>query len=218
MPPYATCLFDLDGTLIDSVELILRSFRHTMLVHRGAAPDDAVFLAGLGTTLWDQFRTVAADAAEVEAMVATYRAFNLAHHDALVREYPGVRAAVRALVARGARLAIVTSKLRASAARGLALAGLTDAFPVIVGADDVAEHKPHPAPVRRALALLGADPAGAVFVGDSPHDIAAGRAAGVGTAAVTWGPFPRATLVAAAPDHWVAAPAELADLAPPAGG
>jgi pyrophosphatase PpaX len=210
-PPFATYLFDLDGTLLDSVDLILASYRHTAMVHRGAAPDDGVWLAGLGTPLRTQLRILSEDPAEIATMVETYRQHNLAHHDALVRPYDGVVEAVRALAAR-AELGLVTSKLRHGALRGLRTAGLEDAFDVVVGADDTERHKPDPAPVLAALAALDADPAATVFIGDSPHDLAAGRAAGVRTAAALWGPFARAALEPHAPDYWLAAPADLGRL------
>ncbi len=209
-----TSLFDLDGTLIDSIELILRSYRHTMRLHRGHEPSDDVWMEGLGTPLWVQFRHFTEDPAEIEAMVATYRAYNLAHHDELVRPYDGVVEAVRALRARKKTLGLVTSKMRSGALRGLRVAGLEDAFQVIVGADEVTHPKPHPEPVLMALERLRAPAAGAVFVGDSRHDLECGRAAGVKTAAVLWGPFDRAHLADLEPDYWLETPADLTLLAP----
>lgn len=209
----STILFDLDGTLIDSVELILSSYRHTLRVHRGMVPPDEVWLEGLGTPLTVQFRKLTDDPAEVDAMVATYRAYNLANHDQAVREFPGVRDAVEALSRQQVRLGVVTSKTRKGAYRGLRTCGYDGLFEVVVGADDVERPKPDPEPVRRALELLDAPAAQAVFVGDSPHDLAAGRAAGVQTAAVLWGPFPRSVLERQAPDHWISTPGDLAGLA-----
>jgi pyrophosphatase PpaX len=208
---FATYLFDLDGTLLDSVALILASYRHTALAHRGEAPDDAVWLAGLGTPLRTQLRCLSDDPAEVEAMAQTYREHNLANHDRMVRPYDGVVEAVREL-ALHATLGLVTSKLRHGALRGLRVAGLEAAFAVVIGADDVDRHKPDPAPVLAAVERLGADPSTTVFVGDSPHDLAAGRAAGVRTAAALWGPFPRLALEPHRPDHWLYTPADLANL------
>lgn len=208
----STFLFDLDGTLIDSIELILRSYRHTLRAHRGVEPPDAVWMSGLGTPLSVQFRHFTDDPAEIEAMVATYRAYNLAHHDALVRPYDGVVEAVRALAERGKTLGLVTSKMRSGALRGLRLAGLEDAFGVIVGSDEVTHPKPHPEPVLVALERLGAAPADAVFIGDSRHDLECGRAARVRTAAVLWGPFARGDLEDLAPDYWLEQPEDLAKL------
>ena len=209
----STFLFDLDGTLIDSIELILRSYRHTMRAHRGLEPPDEVWMQGLGTPLWVQFHHWTEDPAEIEAMVATYRAYNLEHHDELVRPYEGVVAAVRDLRKNGKTLGLVTSKIREGALRGLQVAGLEDGFEVIVGADDVTHPKPHPEPVLKALERLGAPAADTVFIGDSRHDIECGRAAGVKTAAVLWGPFDRTHLADLVPDYWLERPEDLATLA-----
>ena len=133
-------------------------------------------MRGLGTPLWVQFRQFSDDPAEIEAMVATYREYNLAHHDEMVRPYQGVVEAVRSLH-RGANvLGLVTSKMRSGAVRGLRIAGLEDAFDVIVGSDEVTHPKPHPEPVLIALERLGAPPESAVFIGDSRHDLECGRA------------------------------------------
>ena len=212
-PRFATFLFDLDGTLIDSIPLIMESFRHTMRAHLGAVPDDAGWRAGFGTPLRPQLRKFARDDDHASGMVDTYRAYTDAHHDRLMKSYTGIEGALATLHGSGARLAVVTSKTHALARRGLQRCGLDEYFGVLIGADDVAEHKPHPAPVLAALDLLVADPGDAVFIGDSPHDIEAGRAAGVRTAAALWGPFPRAALASAAPDHWLSAPAGIAALA-----
>src|SRR4029077_20171651 len=169
--PLSTFLFDLDGTLIDSIELILRSYRHTMRVHRGHEPSDDVWMQGLGTPLWVQFRQFTDDPSEIEAMVATYRTYNLAHHDELARPYDGGVEAVRAVRDRGKTLGLVTSKMRSGAVRGLRVAGLEDAFSVMVGADEVTHPKPHPEPVLTALERLGAAGMGNRVVGGSRHDV-----------------------------------------------
>jgi pyrophosphatase PpaX len=210
--PFSTLLFDLDGTLIDSIDLILRSYRHTIQAHRGVEPPDHVWMAGLGTPLWVQFREWSDDEAEIRAMVQTYRDYNLAHHDELVRPYDGVVEQVRGLHARGKALGLVTSKLRGGALRGLRLAGLDDVFDVIVGSDDVTHPKPHPEPVLTALERMNASAADAVFIGDSRHDMESGRAAGVKTAAVLWGPFDRRHLEDLRPDFWLERAADLAGL------
>jgi pyrophosphatase PpaX len=210
--PLSTFLFDLDGTLIDSIELILRSYRHTLQVHRGIEPPDEEWMAGLGTPLWVQFRRWTEDEAEVRAMVETYRDYNLSHHDALVRAYDGVVDQVRALRGGGKTLGLVTSKLRSGALRGLRLVGIEDEFAVVVGSDEVTHPKPHPEPVLMALERLDRPAAETVFIGDSRHDIESGRAAGVKTAAVLWGPFDRRHLQDLEPDYWLETPADLAEL------
>jgi pyrophosphatase PpaX len=206
---FRAVLFDLDGTLIDSTRLIVESYHHTMRVHRGRTFPDSEWIAGLGTPLRVQFRRFTADAAEVQRMIETYREWNLAHHDAMVRAFPGALDAVTALKALGARLGIVTSKNRHGVERGLDLCGFDGLFDEIVTSDDLEASKPDPAPVLAALAHLDLPAQSALFVGDSPHDIAAGRDAGTRTAACLWGPFERATLAAERPDYWLNAFDEL---------
>lgn len=210
---FTTFLFDLDGTLIDSIELIRQSFRYTFSKHRDVIPDDDLWLATLGTPLRSQLSAFATDDEELEQMVATYRQFNFENYESLLRRYPGVLEAVQTLKRRGLRLGIVTSKARRGTNLGLELCGYTDAFDVIVSADDVEKHKPDPEPILQALDLLNATPEEALFVGDSPHDLAAGRNADVATAAVLWGPFSREQLGPHEPTHWLQDPSELLQLA-----
>ena len=212
MARYDTVLFDLDGTLIDSVRLILDSYHHTLEVHGLAPRSDDFWLRGLGTPLRAQFAEWGEDPGQIEAMVLTYREYNLRHHDERVTAYPGVVEMIAAVRASGARTALVTSKNREGALRGLRVVGLENTMEVIVGADDVEHHKPHPEPVLRALSALDVGPAAALFVGDSVHDMESGRAAGIATGAVLWGPFGREELALTEPDHWLESPGDLSAL------
>ncbi len=212
MPTLRTFLFDLDGTLIDSIQLILDSFRHTLAAHGLPPRSDDQWLAGVGTPLTAQFAEWRDDAGTMEALIETYREYNLANHDRMVRGYPGVAEAVRAIRRTGRSTGLVTSKNRRGALRGLRLVGLEDAMDVLVCADDVVNPKPHPEPVEKAVRLLGADPTTTVYVGDSIHDLHSGRGAGVWTAAVLWGPFSRRQLEPAEPDFWLERPEELLSL------
>lgn len=196
-------LFDLDGTLIDSTRLIIESYHHTMRIHRGQTFADAEWIRGLGTPLRVQFRRFTDDADEVDRMIATYREWNLAHHDQMVRGFPGAVEAARAIKEGGAKLGIVTSKNRHGVQLGLELCGFDGLFDAIVTSDDLEASKPDPAPVLAALTALGEPAGNALFVGDSPHDIAAGRDAGTRTAACLWGPFDRAVLAAERPDYYL---------------
>jgi len=210
-----TLLFDLDGTLIDTVDLIVLSYRYTLMTHRGSVPPDRVFLQGLGIPLHKMFRAFTDDPAEIEAMVETYREHNERHHDEHVRPYEGAVEAVQSAAARGAKLAVVTSKSRRVSERGLKIAGFDGLFTFLVTAEDVTNHKPDPEPVQRALDRIEARPEEAVFIGDSPFDMEAGRQAGVRTAAALWGPFSRSDLAPHAPDHWLDHPSEIPDLVNP---
>ena len=213
----STFLFDLDGTIIDSIDLILRSYRHTMELHRGnePPPPDEVWIKGLGTPLWTQFGEITADKEEIEAMVQTYRTYNLTHHDALVKPYEGVVEEIRRLKENRKLLGVVTSKLRDGAMRGIRISGLDQVFDIVVGCDDVKHFKPHPEPVLKAVQELGVKHEDTVFVGDSRHDMECGRAAGVKTAAVLWGPFDRPHLEDLSPDYWLEKPEDLRQLYEP---
>lgn len=212
MSRFQTVLFDLDGTLIDSVDLIVDSYHHAYAVHGLPAQTREAILAGIGTPLRTVFGRITDDAVVINEWIATYREFNLTHHDTRVRAYAGTVEMVRAVRARGFRVGLVTSKNHAGAERGLTLVGLGDAMEVIVGADDVVNPKPHAEPVERAMNVLQASPESCLFVGDSHHDIHSGRSAGAWTAGVTWGPFDRAHLEMAAPDYICDTPEELLKL------
>lgn len=216
MPTLRTVLFDLDGTLIDSIRLILDSYHYTLSQHQLPARSDDDWLKGIGTPLHVQFAEWQQHPERLQAMIATYREYNLKHHDRMVTVYPGVVAAVRELKAAGLATGLVTSKNRQGAIRGLRLVGLEALMDVLVCADEVTNPKPHPEPVEKAVALLGAEPATTVYVGDSVHDMHSGRAAGVKTAAALWGPFGRSHLEGARPDYWLEQPAELVALVNPA--
>ncbi|MDE0830623.1 MAG: HAD-IA family hydrolase [Vicinamibacterales bacterium] len=212
MPGYSTVLFDLDGTLIDSTELIMTSFRHTMRTHLDAVPSEAEWRSGFGTPLRPQLARFARDAAEVEVMVETYRSCQRLYHDRLVSAFPDIVRVVARLAASQIPLAIVTSKNREATLHGLRHCGLEAYFDVVVTSDDVTRHKPEPAPVIEALARLDRPAHGTLFIGDSPFDCMAGHAAGVSTAAVRWGPFACAELERHEPDHWLERPADILDL------
>ena len=213
--PFKAYLFDLDGTLIDSVELILRSYRHTIQTHLGSVPPDELWLAGMGTPLRKQLGEFSDDPDVVEAMLVTYREYNNQHHDDMVAVFPGALEAVRTLSSRGVKLAVVTSKARSGAQRGLRIGGFGDLFPVLVGVDDVERPKPDPAPVLHAIEQLGVEPSETVFIGDSAHDLAAGRAAGVSTGAALWGPIEREVLELHEPDYWLENPEDVVTLPAP---
>jgi pyrophosphatase PpaX len=205
-------LYDFDGTLADTTDLIMRCYRHTMAMHLGEAPPDAEWLSGFGTPLEAQIRRFARSEEEHHAMLETYRVYQSREYGTLLRPFPGAVEAVSALAERGVALAIVTSRHRESTLRGIELCGLVDHFPEIVTPEDVTHAKPHPEPVLRAMERLGVGPEEVLFVGDSPHDMAAGRAAGALTAAALWGPFPRAALMAERPDHLLREQGEVLEL------
>jgi pyrophosphatase PpaX len=193
-------LFDLDGTLIDSIELILNSARHAFIGFQGRAPTDEEWRAGIGRPLHTVLREYAGDDGEADRLFQRYRAYQLEHHDRLIRPYAGIVETVQSLAEAGHPMALVTSKSDWMAEKALVHVGLDRLIPTIVGCDTCVNHKPHPEPVERALDLLRVTADHALFVGDSPHDVESGRAAGVMTVGVAWGAFSAAELEASGAD------------------
>ncbi|MFT7676078.1 MAG: pyrophosphatase PpaX [Planctomycetota bacterium] len=206
-------LFDLDGTLIDSIGLIVESYQHALLTHGKRDHTHAEILAGVGTPLVEHVGQFCSSPDERDAMVATYLKWNRANHDERVSAYPGVADGLGELVSAGLRLAVVTSKSKVAALRGLEVSGLGDLpFEFILGPEDTTRGKPHPEPILKALERMDLGPQQALYVGDSPHDMAAARAAGVGGVAALWGPFERSVLAVHEPLVWLQEPAHLAQL------
>ncbi|MBC8085691.1 MAG: HAD-IA family hydrolase [Phycisphaerae bacterium] len=201
MKPLAL-LFDLDGTLIDSITLLVESMEFAF-VNRTHRPTVAYWTAGIGKPLRVQMAEWAADVDDVEALVERYREYQSLHLESLTTVYPNVQEVLEWGRARGHRIGLVTSKGRGMTDRSLAHARLDSLFDVMVTVESTERHKPLPDPVWHALNGLQIPRERALFVGDSTHDMFAGRAAGVHTAAATWGPFSREELITAEPSFWL---------------
>lgn len=193
-------LFDLDGTVVDTIPHILASFRHATTEVLGRPLPDDVLLHHVGVPLARQMRLFTDDEDVAERLLAAYRSFNHATHDEMARLYPNTRATLSAIAAHGLPMGIVTSKSRAMATRALDLFDIGAYFAVVVTADDTEVHKPDPLPVLHAARLLGVEAARCAYVGDSPADVAAALGAGALAIAATWGVADRERLVAAGPD------------------
>lgn len=207
-----TLLFDVDGTLVESTSLIVAGLQHAAEEHLGVSLSDSALLTGLGIPIDPFFRQFTDDPETIRRMRGSYSAFYERHVERLETRMPGVTEMLADLARVGTRLAAVTSKDRAGALDSLRRFGLIDYFEVVISSDDVSRPKPAPDPVRRALDLLGARAAETWFIGDSPYDLASGRAAGVTTVAALWGPFSRARLEVHSPDHWLTAPGDVLGL------
>jgi pyrophosphatase PpaX len=182
---FPVVLFDLDGTLVDSAAVILGSFHHaTETVLRRRFPDERILAQVGGSNLATQMALL--DAEHVDELVRVYRE----HNEPLQAElatFPGMVEVLAQLKREGRRLGVVSAKQGPTVRRAFESAGIGTFFDVVVGSDDTDRHKPDPEPVLKALELLEARPQEAAYVGDSPFDAAAARAAGVFSVAVGWG-------------------------------
>ena len=201
-------LFDLDGTLIDSIGLLLDCMEYTF-AERTRRPTRAEWTAGIGTPLRTQLAEWCETPGDVDALVDRYRTHQDLHLERLTSLYPDVAETLQWLRNEGHATAIVTSKGRGMTDRSLQHVGLNDAFDTIVTYEETQRHKPLPDPVLLALERLGIEAERAIFVGDSPHDMLSGQAASVKTAAALWGPFTRDELAIANPTWFLTRMGEL---------
>jgi len=197
-------LFDFDGTLVDTTEMIYQGMRHaaSTVLGREDIPRETL-LANVGQPLPRQMELI--DAEKTELLLEAYRHHHEENHDALIQEFPLVAQALSRLRSAGIKVAVVTSKRQVSVEMALNnfpdLRNVVDRF---VTMEDTNEHKPHPEPLWRGLELVGGVPKEeAAYVGDSPFDVEAAKAAGLTSVAVSWGAFSGDRLREAEPDHLV---------------
>jgi len=205
-----TVLFDLDGTLIDTNELIIASFMHTLGTYYPDKYKREDVLPFMGPTLTETFTSI--DMERAEEMMQHYRDFNISKHDELVTEFPGVFETIRTLKEAGFKIGIVTTKVLNTVEKGLKLTKLDQFFDVVVTLDDVEKAKPDPEPIFKALDLLGSKPEEAMMVGDNSHDILGGKNAGTKTAGVAWSIKGREFLMGFEPDYMLENMADLLDI------
>ncbi len=206
-PPIAV-LFDLDGTLLDTVPFILAAVRHAFDGYP-RAPTDAEWIDGIGTPLKKQLEQFAVRPEDVEGLYEKYREFWLGKHDRFTKPFDDAVEVVRTLHAAGHPLGVVTAKVEVGTHRSLRHVGIDAFMSVVVAADSGVPPKPAPDGVWLAARRLDRSPAETVFIGDSPHDVAAGNAAGVVTIAATWGACTREQLAAASPRYFAGSISEL---------
>jgi pyrophosphatase PpaX len=208
---YTTVIFDLDGTLIDTVPLIVASHRHALATVLGRELPEDDLREGIGRPLLEQMRVF--DELRAQELFDVYREFNHRVHDEYVRAFPGMLELCDDLRARCVPVAVATSKMLDAVLLAYAvIPGLEGRIDAMVTVESTTAHKPGPEPIEHALALLERPKEGAVYVGDAPSDLQSARAAGVAAVAVTWGAFGYDVLAGEQPDAIATTPAELAGI------
>lgn len=203
-------LFDLDGTLIDSIPLIVSSLRHAVQSVLGIALSDEVLMHNIGKPLIYQLRDFSEEHAD--ELLLVYRKHNAEHHDSQIKAYPGTAESLEVLSEMGYPMGVVTSKAREGAIRGLEVSGLASYFDVLVAYEDTEKHKPEPEPLLYAAELLGVPVEQCIYVGDSEFDMMAAGACNAIGAAALWGPFPAERVLRPGPRYALGSVAELSDL------
>ena len=183
-PSITTVLLDVDGTLLDTREFIFQAFEHSIARHGLAYPGRAYMTTQVGLPLERIYASIHSGLGPT--LIEAHRSFQ-EENQHLAVAFEGAAEVLSDLRSRGMQLAAVTSRSRRTSLRSLEVTGLQEFFQAIVSAEDAEALKPDPAPLRFALAALGADHSGAVMVGDSEADILAGKALGIRTVAATYG-------------------------------
>jgi pyrophosphatase PpaX len=183
---FPVVLFDLDGTVVDSGGIILASMRHATRTVLGREIPDAVLMATVGGPGLEAQMREFGGADHVEELIRVYRAHNEPLHREL-RLCVGMDDVLVRLKDEGRRLGIVSAKRRSTVELAFAATEVGHLFDVVVGGDEAPRQKPAPDTLLLALERLGARPGAAVYVGDSPFDMTAARAAGMHAIGVTWG-------------------------------
>ena len=196
---FKAILFDNDGTLVDTYDLLLESFKFATQEVLGHTFPDDVLMAGVGTPLAEQMKGFTDDPALQQQLLVTYRDYNERIHDERVALFEGAEETLATLHGRGVKMGVVTAKLHALAWHGLEITGAAPYLDCLIGPDDCPKAKPAPDPILMGCDLLGVSPAECLYVGDSPYDIQAGNAAGCTTVAALWGMFSREVLLAENP-------------------
>ncbi len=208
-------LFDLDGTLVDTTDLILSSYRESVSKLVETPPTDEEILKGFGTPLTQQLdRLFPTLRSRMDEVIVLWKDAQERLHDKLIKPFPGTADVLRELKRRGHPMGVVTSKERVQAERDMELYGLVEFVDVIVCWDDTSNHKPHPEPILKGMELLAVRPEETLYVGDSLHDMKAGREAGAKVAAAMWGPFAKEPLRAFKPDYMLNSIQELLAIEP----
>lgn len=208
-----TVIFDLDGTLIDTLDDLKNAVNHALETRSMPARTRKEVCAFVGNGMGLLVRRAAGedvDEPTYNDLFSAFTAYYNAHYADCTLPYPGIRELLTALKARGLRTAVLTNK-RAPAAQALCdrfFPGLLDA---VAGEIAGVPRKPDRAAAERLLRLLGADPARTLYVGDSQVDVDTARNAGLGMVAVTWGFRSRKTLEEYGASRLIDRPAELLD-------
>lgn len=186
MKSYDFYLFDADGTLFDTVDLICTCFTYIAQKYTGESPPRDTIIAGIGAPLKDQVIQHLGSHLNLDEVLKDYLNFQLSIMKDSVTLFPGVSETLETLKTAGKKLAIVTSRRRYSLEVILSSTNTAHFFDLLVTPEDTARHKPDPEPALKAMSLLGAERASTVFTGDALFDICSGADAGIDTVFVNW--------------------------------
>jgi pyrophosphatase PpaX len=203
-------LFDADGTLFNTTELIFKCFENTARVMRKPPLDRTTVFSHIGLTLRDQMNVYFGPltTGQFEQFKSVHMGHQMMIYQDHLRLFDGIEKALEKLKAKKKRCAVVTSRMKNTLELFLRETGILQYFDILVTPESTAKHKPDPEPALRAAELLGCACADSVFVGDALFDMECGQKAGMATAFVSWSAVAMSSLTTV-PTYIVKHPKEL---------
>ncbi len=186
MKTYDSYLFDADGTLFDTVDLICRCFQYIAEKYTGKTLDRGTIINSIGSPLKNQLLTHLGPGFDQERILDDYLHYQLNIMQDSITLFPHVAETLQILKEAGKKLAVVTSRRRFSLEKILQSTATAGYFDVLVTPEDTIRHKPEAEPALKAISLLGAKKDSTVFIGDAHYDICSGASAGIDTIFVNW--------------------------------
>ena len=187
MEKITTLLFDFDGTLMDTTNVIVQSWQQVYKEITGSEGDERTILSTFGTILGDMLKETF-PGEPTDKLLNIYRSYHYDHFLELIDLYPGIREMLDRAMSEGLRMALVTSRLKRTAMLAVKEFDMEKYFEVIVTADDCTGHKPDPEPINKALKKMGVSPENAIMIGDTLLDRQCAANAKVKSALVSWAP------------------------------
>ena len=210
-----TVLFDFDGTVMNTNQVILMSWQHTFKTIENRLEDEKKLIQTFGEPLEDTMRKFFPDV-PVEEAIEIYRSYHRDNFGELISLFPGMKELICEVKARGYKTALVTSRLYNTTMQGLEKYGIKQYFDVIITANDTTKHKPDPEPVNITLEKLGSKPENTIMLGDTLFDLLCAKNAGVKSVLVSWslvlGGKTKEDLGDAAPDYILEKPEDLLEI------
>lgn len=203
-------LFDLDGTLIDTNELIIKCFKYIYKEHLNLEVSTEEICKHFGEPLIETFRRH--DEKNAESLTEYYKKYNSEIHDDMAKGFGGARETILALKELGLKVGVVTSKRKEMTDRGLKIVGIDDLMDVIVTPEDTKLHKPNPEPILFACDILGVYPKNVLYVGDSSYDIRSSKAAGAKACLVKYTVLSLEELMLLSPNYMVDSLFDIVDI------
>jgi len=188
MKQYKAYLFDADGTLFDTTELIYQCFLYTCNRFYGITVDRHAVISNIGLPLRPQLELLVGELSDqrAEDMISAHIEYQLSIYKNYLKLFPGIKPALQKLKENNKKLAIVTSRKLNTLTLFLQHTDIYDYFDILITPEATKKHKPHPEPVLEALKQLNCLPEDAVFIGDALFDIECGTRAFIDTIFVGW--------------------------------